>query len=197
MSSWTRRFGAGLEVCAGLLLLATLVSLLDGIGGCDFTRARYRAAQVQAKQLAQMVEGFQSACGRLPDQLDELFGVVRAHNCFAMPPRPSQLVDPWGGRFVYWRADDGSAFEVRSLGPDHTYGSFDDASSGGWTWPWPQPPSSWVVRGRRAAPMVILMLALLLLVALMLRFIALAIRIVRAVWRWLRPARASASQTWE
>ncbi|WP_386069223.1 type II secretion system protein GspG [Tahibacter sp. UC22_41] len=194
MSSWTRRFVACVELCAGLLVLATLISWLNGMGGCDFTRVRYRAAQFQAKQLAQMVEGFRSACGRLPDQLDELFGVVRDRNCFMPPPRPSQLVDPWGSHFVYWRADDGGRFEVRSVGRDRIYGSFDDATSGGWTWPWPQPPWSWVERGRRFAPIVILVLAFLLLVALVRRLFVLAIHLVRAVRRRVRPIGSGASR---
>lgn len=197
MSSWIRYLGAGLEVCAGLLLLAALVSWLSLMGGCDLEHGRYRAAQVQAERLALVVEGFRNDCGRLPDQLDELFGVVRDRNCFTTPPRFSQLVDPWGSRFVYWRADDGRTFEVRSVGRDRTYGSFDDATSGCWTWPWPQPPWSWAERGRRVAPIVMLVLVLLLLGALTLRLLEFAIRLVRAVWRWLGPAGAGASQPGE
>jgi hypothetical protein len=197
MSHWCRCFGACFEVCVGLLLLATLVTWLGDLGGCDLEYGRYRAAQAQAKQLAQVVEGFRSDCGRLPDQLDELFGVVRDRNCFTTPPRFSQLVDPWGSRFVYWPADDGSAFEVRSVGRDRAYGSFDDVTSGGWTWPWPQPPWSWVERGRRVAPIVILVLVLLLLVALMRRLFVFAIYLVRAVWRWFRPIRAGSLRSGE
>lgn len=198
MSSWPRRFGACLEVCVVLLLVVVVAFwVLDSVGSCRLGPGRYLAARVQAERLAMVVEGFRDDCGRLPDQLDELFGVVRERNCFTTPPRPSQLVDPWGSRFVYWRASDGTAFELRSVGRDRVYGNFDDLASSGWSWPWPQPPWSWEERSQRFGPIAAFVLALLLMAGLAQRFFALSIRFVRAVRHRLRPVRASASPTRE
>ena len=183
MSMGGRWFRGCAEIVVALLILAMLVGGVFGHpGGHDVRISRQRAAQAQAKRLAMVVEEFRNDCGRLPDRLDELFGVVRDRNCFTVPLRLSQLVDPWGSRLLYWRAGDDSAFELRSLGPDHTYGSSDDLTSGGWTWPWPQPPWSWEERGRRFGQITVAVLALLLVLALFWRFTWL----VACAIRWLR-----------
>ncbi|HVH34158.1 MAG TPA: hypothetical protein VM847_08625, partial [Tahibacter sp.] len=51
----------------------------------------------------------------------------------------SDLLDPYGNRFVYWRSGDGRTFEVRGIGRDRVYGSADDVTTSNWTWPWPEP----------------------------------------------------------
>ncbi len=183
MPIWIRCLGACLEVAVGLLLLVALVPVTFQ-HGYDSRTGRHRAAQSQARQLATVIERFRNDCGRLPDQLDELFGVVRGRSCFTTPPRPSQLVDPWGSRLVYWRADDGSAFEMRSLGPDRTYGSSDDLTSGGWTWPWPQPPWDREERVRRIGRIAMLVLTLLLALAVFWRITGFAVRAIH--WLCLR-----------
>jgi hypothetical protein len=180
-----------------VLLLVVVVAfwVLDSIGSCRLGPGRYLAARVQAERLAMVVEGFRDDCGRLPDQLDELFGVVRDRNCFTTPQRTSQLIDPWGRPLVYWRASDGSAFELRSVGRDRVYGSFDDLASGGWIWPWPQPPWPGDDRDLRADPLVMLALTLLLAGGLMQRLVVVATCLVRAAWRWFRPVRTGVSGT--
>lgn len=154
---------------------------------CDLERGRARVAEVQAVRLGADVETFRVDCGRLPDSLDELAGVVREPDCVKSARRLSSLIDPYGEPFVYWRAADGGRFEIRSLGRDHVYGSADDVASDDWTWPWPRP---WYVRVDGWRLMSVLLLPLLLAVAIGFRVIKVLVGALRTAWRrWHEPPR--------
>jgi hypothetical protein len=148
---------------AGKVLLWPLV-LLPVLGwfaglivnqGCNNEHSRSNAARAAAIRLEMEIEMFRLDCGRLPDSLDELSGVVRGRNCVKNPVRRSVLLDPLGVPMVYWRSADGSAFDVRSIGRDRVYGSADDVSTSDREWPWPR-PWNWQVIGRRALALLVL-----------------------------------------
>ena len=124
-----------------LLLLAVAAAMISctcvDCGG-------YNANRSQAVKLSMSIEAFQLDCGRLPYQLDELTGEVRSADCaWRQWAKVSDLLDPYGNRFVYWRSGDGRSFEVRGIGRDRVYGSVDDVSSSDWTWPWSRPETFW------------------------------------------------------
>jgi len=131
-----------------LPLMPMLLMLAVMMGGlrCDFTRGRERVARAYLVRLEMSVELFRLECGRLPNALDELVGVVNQENCAsAAVSQLSQLKDPWGNWFVYWRSPDGRRFEVRAVGRDGVYGSADDVVADDWKWPWPEPYwRSWI-----------------------------------------------------
>ncbi len=140
------------------IVLLPLVAGLAGFivnQGCSNKGRPFHSARAAAIRLETVIEVFRLDCGRLPDSLDELSGVVRERNCVKDPVRRSVLVDPFGVPMVYWRAADGSAFEVRSIGRDRVYGSADDVSTSDWEWPWPR-PRNWQVIGQRAFALLVL-----------------------------------------
>lgn len=140
------------------LVLLPVVAGLAGLivnHGCINQGRPFHAVRAAATRLEMVIEVFRLDCGRLPDSLDELSGVVRERNCVKDPVRRSVLVDPFGVPMVYWRSADGSAFEVRSIGRDRVYGSADDVSTSDWEWPWPR-PWNWQVIGQRAFALLVL-----------------------------------------
>lgn len=125
-----------------LLLVLPIVGVVVIVGassGCNLGEARFRATRAQIAKLEMNIEAFRLDCGRLPDKLDELFGVEREPNCVKYPPRRSGVVDPFGTRFDYWRADDGIRFELRSAGPDRKHDTLDDFTANSVRWPRPAP----------------------------------------------------------
>ncbi|WP_386069222.1 type II secretion system protein GspG [Tahibacter sp. UC22_41] len=120
-----------------LLWLVLVAAAYSCTRDCDYT---FNASEAGAWKLAMSIEAFQLDCGRLPDRLDELTGEARSGTCAVRPwAKASDLRDAYGTRFVYWRSDDGSTFEVRGIGRDRVYGSADDVTTADWTWPWPEP----------------------------------------------------------
>ena len=66
-------------VVASFLLLLAFVAAVSGCTpDCDYV---FDASEARAIKLAYAVESFRIDCGRLPDQLDEMFGVVRNDDC--------------------------------------------------------------------------------------------------------------------
>lgn len=119
-----------------VLVLAGYVAF-DTTLGCNLGPGRYRATRAQAAKLEMSVEAFRLDCGRLPDSLDELLGTASEPDCVKNAARPSHLIDPFGAPFTYWRAADGSRYEVRSRGLDRIDGNADDITADGLVGPLP------------------------------------------------------------
>lgn len=147
MSRWSR-VAAWLAwpVFAVIVVFLLLLALVAAIIGCTCVDCGgYNANRARAVKLSMSIEAFQLDCGRLPYQLDELIGEVRSDSCNERWPwaRASDLRDPYGSRYAYWRSDDGRRFEVRGIGRDRVYGSADDVSTSDWSWPWSRPEPFW------------------------------------------------------
>lgn len=165
-----------------LLLLALVAATLSCI--C-VDCSGYNANKAGAWKLYMSIEAFQLDCGRLPDRLDELTGEAHSDGCTPLPrSRASDLRDPYGSPYAYWRSDDGRSFEVRGIGRDRVYGSADDVTTSDWTWPWPEPfwrSRSWDCEIRILSWFSIALVPAVWLMVLLVRRIRRAARQVQAV----------------
>lgn len=130
------------KTIALLPLMPVLLMLAVMMGGmhCDLARWRRNAARAHLVRLEMSVERFRLDCGRLPNALGELVGVLDRNDCDSVAvARLSELKDPWGNGFAYWRSPNSRQFEVRAIGKDGVYGSADDVVTDGREWPWPEP----------------------------------------------------------
>lgn len=103
-----------------------LVSVLFG-EGCGWT---YNPSQALLSRIEMSVAAFELDCGRLPDSVDELLGVVRdAQTCRSrIEYRHERLKGPFGDYVYYWKNDASGRFHLRLLGKDRVFGSADDVT---------------------------------------------------------------------
>lgn len=94
---------------AALLVALGLGSVAIAIGGAKIE------AQVEMAEIAKEIKIYKDRTGQLPAAL-ELLPIVDS----------TALTDAWGNKYIYKLSDDGTAYELHSIGADKLDGTADD-----------------------------------------------------------------------
>ncbi|RMF41987.1 MAG: type II secretion system protein GspG [Planctomycetota bacterium] len=119
-----------LEVMLVLVILAAIAGIaVVNIGGVQ-ERAYIRTAKTELSNLKSMLEQYRLEVGSYPNKLEDLHtqpsdlaDPSRWLQLLKEPPKP----DPWGHPYEY--INNGSDYELRSVGPDGKSGTEDDITA--------------------------------------------------------------------
>jgi general secretion pathway protein G len=104
-----------------IMVVLVIIGMIAGLIGVNvfgqFNDAKIKAAQIQAKNYADIIDTYTLKHGKPPDKLETL-----------VPNDIKQLQpDPWGNPYIYLQSGDNA--EVISYGKDGKQGGGDDISS--------------------------------------------------------------------